>query len=74
MASRLRKLLPKIISPNQWAFVKERWIAENTVVAQELAHKVRKHKGSQGLMLMKVDIEKTYDSLEWRFIDKALEI
>lgn len=25
-------------------------------------------------MLMKVDIEKTYDSLEWRFIDKALEI
>lgn len=69
MASRLRLLLPKIISPNQGAFVNGRWIAENTVVAQELVHKVRRHKGKQGLMLLKIDIKRAFDSLEWEFID-----
>lgn len=64
MASRLRNLLPKIIFPNQGAFVKGRWIAKNTVIAQELAHKVKNHKGRHGLMLIKVDIKGAYDSLE----------
>lgn len=46
----------------------------NIVVAQELVYKIRKHKGKgSGLMLMKIDIKKTYDRLEWKFINAALE-
>lgn len=63
MAYRLRNFLPKIITPNQRVFVKGRWIAENTIMAQELGHKVRNHKRRKGLMLMKIDIKRAFDSL-----------
>ncbi|XP_060670961.1 uncharacterized protein LOC132800728 [Ziziphus jujuba] len=73
LAGRLSKVLDKLISPNQGAFIKGRWIAENFVVAQEIVHKVRTHKGKKDLMIIKMDLKKVYDSLEWSFIDKALE-
>lgn len=55
---RLEHIISKIVSPHQRAFVKGRWIAENSVIAQEALHKVRKHKGSNGLMMMKIDLKK----------------
>ena len=69
---RLSGLLERIISPNQGAFVKGWWIAENTVIAQELMHKINKHKGKKGLMMLKMDMKKAYDRMEWSFIDRAL--
>ena len=61
LTMRMSKLMEHIISPNQGAFVQGQWIAKNTVVAQELVHKIRKHKGTNGLMLMKIDLRKAYD-------------
>lgn len=49
-----------------------RWIAENTVIAQEIVHKIRKHKGKKGLMLMKMDKKKAYDRMEWTFLIRIL--
>lgn len=62
----------RIISPNQGAFIEGRWIAENTIIAQEVTHKIKKHKGKSGLMMIKVDLNKAYDQLEWRCVEKAL--
>lgn len=70
----LKHLLLRIISPNKGAFVGGHWIAENTVVAQELMHKVKKHKGRNGLMLVKFDLKKAYDRVEWVFVDKVLKV
>lgn len=53
--------------------MKGRWIAENTVLAQEVIHKVRNHKNKGRLMIMKLDMMKAYDRLEWSFIDRALK-
>ena len=72
LANRLRPLLDKIISPNQGAFVKGRWIAENSIIAQELVHKIKSHKGKNGLLLMKIDLKKAYSRLEWSFVDRSL--
>ena len=72
LANRLRPLLDKIISSNQGAFVKGRWIAENSIIAQELVHKIKSHKGKNGLLLMKIDLKKAYDRLEWSFVDRSL--
>nr|XP_048337067.1 uncharacterized protein LOC125424270 [Ziziphus jujuba var. spinosa] len=58
IVSRLRPLLSRIISPNQETFIEGRWIAENTVVAQEILHKIRNHKGKNGLMLIKISMKK----------------
>lgn len=56
IANRLRKVISKIIALNQGAFVEGHWIVENNAVAQKLVHKVKNHKGEQGLMLMKIDL------------------
>lgn len=74
LAGKLSKVLDKIISPNQSAFVKGRWIAENTAFAQEIVHKVQNHKGKKGLMIIKMDLKKAYDQLEWNFLDKTLDV
>ncbi|KAH7533562.1 hypothetical protein FEM48_Zijuj04G0144400 [Ziziphus jujuba var. spinosa] len=74
LTARLRPLMSKIISPHQGAFLEGRWIAKNTVVGQEVAHKVRKHKGKNGLMLVKIDMKKAYDRLEWQFITKVVKL
>lgn len=57
VTDQLRKVLSRIISPNQVAFVVERWTAENTVIAQDIVHKISKHKGKERLMLPKLDME-----------------
>lgn len=72
LANRLRKYLYRIISPNQGAFVAGRWIAENTIVVQELVHNVRQYKDKHGLMLLKVDLRKAYDTLDWGFLNLYL--
>lgn len=53
--------------------MKWRWITENSIIAQELIHKIKKHKGLNGLMLLKIDLKKAYDWMEWSFVSKVLE-
>lgn len=48
--------------------MKIRWITENSVIVKEMVHQVKKHKGKIGLMIMKIDMKKAYDSMEWSFI------
>lgn len=73
LATRLSRILEKLMSLNQRAFMKGRWIAENSVIAQEVVYRVKKHKGKRGLMIMKIDIKKAYDSMEWSFIIRVLK-
>lgn len=64
--------MEKIITPNQGAFIEGMWIAENTVIAQEVINKVKKHWGKNGMMVIKVDLKKAYDWVEWNILDCAL--
>lgn len=43
------------------------------MVAQELVHCDRKHHSKNGLMIATIDLRKTYDKMEWQFLDAALE-
>lgn len=71
---RLSGLMERIISPNQGALVKGQWLTENTVIGQELMHKINKHKGKKELMLLKIDMKKTYYRMERSFINRALMV
>jgi len=71
LASRIKLLLPKLVHHSQSGFVHGRRLADNCLsiwARIEEGPKLGKH------VLLKVDFEKAYDRLEWRFIHKCLEI
>ncbi|KAM2902960.1 hypothetical protein COP2_002826 [Malus domestica] len=71
LASRLKEVLGSTISPNQGAFVKDRQILDAVLIANEVVEEVRQKK-EDGLVL-KIDFEKAYDHVEWRFLDEVLQ-
>uniref|UniRef100_A0A803QC21 Reverse transcriptase domain-containing protein n=1 Tax=Cannabis sativa TaxID=3483 RepID=A0A803QC21_CANSA len=72
LALRLKHLLPSIISPAQTAFVHGRLITENTAVAREIVHSMSKKKGKKVFMMIKLDMEKAYDKMDWGLILNTL--
>ena len=71
LASRLKEVLAATVSPNQGAFVKDRQILDAVLIANEVVEEVRQKK-EEGLVL-KIDFEKAYDHVEWRFLDEVLQ-
>ena len=73
LVARIRPLLSNLISPIQTAFVPWRKGVDNVIIAQELIYTMDNLRGKEGYMAVKVDLEKTYDRLEWSFIHKVLQ-
>ncbi|KAL6145048.1 hypothetical protein ACLB2K_055736 [Fragaria x ananassa] len=72
IVKRLRILLEKCISKNQGAFAPGRVIQDNILIAHELFSDFQRKKKSQGYMAVKLDLEKAYDFLNWRYIKACL--
>jgi hypothetical protein len=72
IVARIRPLLSNLISPFQAAFVPGRRGIDNVIIAQELIHSLHKKKGAKGSFVVKIDLEKAYDRLEWSFIREVL--
>ena len=73
IANRLKPILTYIISPNQSAFIPDRLITDNVIIGYECLHKIRHSKGkTNGLMALKLDISKTYNRIEWNFLEQSL--
>ena len=68
IVSRVRPFLEKLISPLQSTFVPGRKSVDNAIIVQEIIHSLSKKRGNVGYMALKIDLEKTYDKLEWSFI------
>lgn len=57
LANRLKPILPKIISKEQSAFVEDRSILDNVLLASKVIHHMRsKRKGKVAELTLKVDI------------------
>ncbi|XP_058774622.1 uncharacterized protein LOC131648906 [Vicia villosa] len=73
IANKLKLFLPEIIDEEQSAFVKDRLIMDNALIAMECFHWMKKKvKGKKGIMALKLDMSKAYDRLEWNFIVEVL--
>lgn len=62
------------MSPIQTAFVPGRKGIDNVVIVQELLHLMSRNKGRSGQMVIKIDLEKAYDRLQWNFIQDTLAL
>lgn len=60
-------LLPDLIEPNQCDFVKGRLLLENVLLATELVKDYHKQ-SIQPRSILKLDISKAFDSVNWSFI------
>jgi hypothetical protein len=70
LANQLKSILDELISPNQSAFVPGRLISDNTILAYEMSHFMRrKRRGKVGCMALKLDMSKAYDRIEWSFLE-----
>ena len=72
ICSRLKKVLPSIIAPNQSGFVQGRQIIHNVSVVQDIIGSYGR-KATPPCCLLKVDIRKAYDSVDWKFLHQLLE-
>ncbi|MCH80235.1 hypothetical protein A2U01_0001001 [Trifolium medium] len=73
LANRLKPLLPQCISQEQSAFVENRSIIDNVMIASEIIHHMKcKTKGKKGEVALKIDISKAYDRVDWEYVKKIM--
>ena len=70
ITNRLRKVLNRIISPEQKGFLEGRTISDCTRVMFDIIHACQTN-NIDGLILL-VDFQKAFDSLSWDFINETL--
>jgi hypothetical protein len=67
---RLGKIANRLISPQQSAFIRGRYILESVVVAHEVVHNI--HKRKEPGVILKLDYEKDYDKVNLDFLFEIL--
>ncbi|XP_059663437.1 uncharacterized protein LOC132309102 [Cornus florida] len=71
LANRLSSVLPNIIGPEQVAFIKGRKLHDNILLVSDLIKGFGKKHGDLTIVL-KVDLQKAFDSVDWDFLQRVL--
>nr|KYP35367.1 Retrovirus-related Pol polyprotein LINE-1 [Cajanus cajan] len=64
--------LMRIVSPFQSSFIPGRGTMDNAIILQEIIHTLSKSKKKTGDVIFKLDLEKAYDRVDWRFLQEVL--
>ena len=74
LANCLKVILLDIISESQSAFQSDKAISDNILVAFETLHHMKtKKSGKIGAMVLKLDMSKAFDRVEWTFLLQLME-
>jgi len=72
LSLKLQSYMPTCINSSQYAFVKGRRITENIIIAHEIVHTFNQKKWNDCAFMLKLDLAKAFDRLEWIFIKQAM--
>ena len=70
IASRLKSVLPHLISPSQTGFLQGRFIGESTRLVYDIMS-YTENNNIDGLLML-IDFEKAFDSISWKFMYHTL--
>lgn len=70
LATRLKHVMPEVISHHQNAFIKGRQILDSVLIANEVLSFIKKKKGKA--YLFKLDFHKAFDSVLWEYINDIM--
>ncbi|GKF38783.1 cysteine-rich receptor-like protein kinase, partial [Tanacetum coccineum] len=71
LAERVKRVVGTVVGDVHNAFIKGRYILDGILIANEMVDYLKKSK-EKGL-IFKVDFEKAYDSLNWRFLQDIMK-
>jgi hypothetical protein len=71
LANRLAPRLNELVSPNQSAFIKGRFIQDNFMLVQQTSRLFHQQRMSR--LLLKLDITKAFDSVSWPFLIEVMQ-
>ena len=72
LSNRLKGILSEVISESQRAFILGKLITDNTIIAFEMCHHIkRKRQGKKGVVAKKTDMSNAY-MLEWQFFREMM--
>jgi hypothetical protein len=60
----------KVVTNSQSAVVQDRQILDGILIVNELVDDARMLK--KELMMFKIDFDKSYDSIEWRYLEEVM--
>lgn len=64
--------MEKLTREHPSSFIPGRSTIDNIIVVQELVHTLMKKKVENGGFVLKVDLEKAYDKVDWGFLREVL--
>lgn len=64
--------MDKLVSPFQAAFIPGRWIGENSILANEIIHTMKKSRRGKGLVGIKLNMLKAYDHVDWGMLTRII--
>ncbi|KAJ9535362.1 hypothetical protein OSB04_un001524 [Centaurea solstitialis] len=72
LVGRIKEFLGLLVDQNQSAFIPNRQIGDNVLLAQELMRGYHRQRGTRRCAF-KIDIQKAYDTVNWCFLEEILK-
>lgn len=72
LVNMMKGMLKEIIGPTQASFIPGRQSVDNIVICQDILHTLKYTKARVGGMVLKLDLEKAYDRVEWSIVEEML--